>query len=115
MKKDHPSILALIVIVGSLAVSVNAVSTIGDLWKRKDVVRQRQDDVVLIEKENQMLEGKLREATSPAFLERQARNALGMIKEGEAIVLLPSRGNTAGQSTAVDIRENWKKWWELFF
>lgn len=56
--------------------------------------------------------------SSPQFLEREARDKLGLIKKGEKVVILPETdfiGNPAWAAAPmrVDKTANWKKWRRL--
>jgi len=76
------------------------------------------------ERENTELKAKLEEVQSPAFIERMARETLGMVKEGETVVLVPKTPHAnlpAGEGGANDQRREegnvpkWRQWWKLFF
>jgi len=104
----------LIVIV-SLLLVVSMSKSIYNLWKKKDIVRERRAELENLKAENITLQQQLKEAQSPEFIEKQAREKLGLLKEGETIVLMP---NDKTQMTNGETRENlpiWKKWWRLFF
>jgi len=52
------------------------------------------------------------------FLEKEARDNLGLVKKGETVAILPSESrhgrNEAQQGENQGI-SNWKRWWRLFF
>lgn len=100
----------------SLGLCVNAGRTIWELWKRKDVVNVRQEELSRIKQENRTLEVTLKDIQSETYLERIARDKLGMVKEGEIIIIMPEAGNSlpAGEAGGQG-SPNWKKWWGLFF
>ncbi len=86
------------------------------LWKRKDIIRDRADALKQLENRNADLQKQLIEAQSPAFIERTAREKLGLIKQGEEIVLVPSgQASGAAQPFSGANQPNWKQWWQLFF
>ena len=107
----------LIVTLISLVMVVGLSRGIYALWKKKDIVSERQEALAKLEREQQELKQKLEEAQSPEFIERMARENLGFIKEGETIVLMPNDKwpmlNEEGQPQ--ENIPNWKKWWRLFF
>lgn len=105
----------LIVILISLVMVVGLSRGLYALWNKKDIVSERQEALRKLERENQELQKKLEEAKSPEFIERMARDNLGLIKEGETIVLMPNLPAQAGDQKEEENLPNWKKWWQLFF
>ena len=66
-------------------------------------------------RENKLLRKRLAEVSSDAFVEREARDKLGMGKEGEVIVILPQMTNDKLQITnQSENKPIWKRWWELY-
>jgi cell division protein FtsB len=105
------AILCVIVSIGLLR------SIIGHL-RRTDVVGESRDTLVKEQKRNQELKDRLKEATSAAFIEKQAREKLGMAREGETIVLIDkSQSLRINNQTGISAEKlsNWKRWWKLFF
>lgn len=99
----------------SLGLAISAGRTIVELWQRRDVVDVRKRELAKIQAENNTLQDKLKDMGSDAYVERVARDQLGMIKEGETIVMLPEgavQGRESGEEKNIP---NWKKWWSLFF
>jgi cell division protein FtsB len=85
--------------------------------RQNDIVSERK---IVLEREierNTKLQEQLRIATSASFLEKQAREKLGLAKEGETIVLLGESQNSENQlhPSSVTPQSRWKKWWRLFF
>ena len=66
-------------------------------------------------RENELLTKRLVEVSSDSFVEREARDKLGMGKEGEVIVILPKMTNDKLQITnQSENKPNWKRWWDLY-
>ncbi|MEK7543735.1 MAG: septum formation initiator family protein [Patescibacteria group bacterium] len=113
-------IIRLIIIAVSAVLIVNLSRSIWDLWWRRDILGERQAVLQRLEAQNRSLQRELEYAQSPEFIEQEARNRLGLGKEGEAIVLMPNgqqEGRDNKQETE-NIKENvpnWKRWWRLFF
>jgi len=109
-------IFQLCVLLVSLGLCLSAIGTIVDLWHRRDLVGAREQDLTTITRENQKLQSELRETQSDDYVERIARDKLGLVKDGEAILLLPQKQGTTsvyGGGTSND--PNWQRWWKLFF
>lgn len=116
MKSEKKGIVPFIVLIVSFGLCVSSFQTILDLWKRWDIVRERKLELSHAVKENRLLEQKLAETKSDQYVEKVARNTLGLIKEGEAIVLLQGKGKGFRETDASTDKEvNWRKWWWLFF
>lgn len=87
-----------------------------DLVKRRDVVKERQQELLRVEAENAKLKAQLNEVQSPGFIERMAREKLGLVKVGETVVFLPqATGSSVTEAKTDENLPNWKKWWKLFF
>lgn len=80
-------------------------------------VEESEKRLVKLREENEQLRRELEYKKSPEFVEREIREKLGLVKKGEAIVVLPQDDSSqstvdGGQSTQVP---NYIKWWKLFF
>jgi len=67
------------------------------------------------QKKNQYLNEKLYYVKTDKFVENQAQNKLGMLKEGEFFVIAPTAAPQNTPTQTINTEPNWKKWWELFF
>ncbi|MDP3998938.1 MAG: septum formation initiator family protein [bacterium] len=84
-----------------------------NLWQRAEKVEDVRQDRLKEEKRNQELNKKLEFSQSTDFIEKQAREKLGLTKPGETVVIMTPQEATS--SSAIEILPNWKKWWNLFF
>lgn len=108
----------IFVIIG-LVVIVNLIVSSIILWKKKDIVTERKEILKEFEKENAELQKKLEDVQSESFIEREAREKLGMAKEGEVVVLMENsvskeEGSLNKEEKDISVMPNWKKWLELF-
>jgi cell division protein FtsB len=104
------SIIIFLLIINDLAHSIY------DIWQKKDFVSEAQIELDFQKQENQRLKSALSYSQTPEFIEKEARNKLFMVKEGEQKVLL-SKEEKERQNPPAG-RENipnWKQWMELFF
>lgn len=98
----------------SLILVVSLTRSVFELSKKQDIVRRSQDELARLERENRELEEALAAAETPEFIEKTAREKLGLVKEGETVVVLPK--TKEGQETISNKQiPNWKKWRDLFF
>lgn len=84
-------------------------------------ISKAEQNLKTLQKENHELSQELREVQKGQFLEKQARDKLGLAKEGEVVLVLPDReiiksANRDYQKVieAVEVLPNWQKWLELF-
>ncbi|MEK7141826.1 MAG: septum formation initiator family protein [Patescibacteria group bacterium] len=112
-------IVRLIIIVVSLVLIVNLTRSIWDLWRRRDILGERQAVLRRVEAEHARLQKELEYAQSPEFIEQEARNRLGLAREGESVVILPKLQITNSKTQTKEEKgeniPNWKRWWRLFF
>ena len=111
----HPFI-RLVIVVFSLILCVGLVRSIYSHFTREDTVGER--NITLEQEKKRYLEltQKLKVATSEAFVEEQARNKLGLVKEGDTVILLDtSQAPPGGRGEGEKELSNWQKWWRLFF
>ena len=114
MNPFRNKITQLLVFIISLGLCLSALGTIIDLWHRKDIVSTRQNDLNAITRENQALEQELQDTKKRDYVERIARDKLGMVKDGESILLLPESGPQLKKETESS-EPTWQKWWKLFY
>ena len=87
---------------------------------RNDVEKERQK-VAKMEADNTTLQAQIAQAQGSDFIEKQIRDKLGLVKPGEAIVVLPDDNILRKLAPQVIEEEetlpdpNWKKWEKLFF
>lgn len=118
MKRIRQPFMRLLIVGISLSVVVSLSRSVWRLWKKQDVVHERE---VVLEQEKEVnikLNKELDEAKTPQFVEREAREKLGMVKEGETVVIMPNDQYPISNiqiKSEEDTLPNWKKWWRLFF
>ncbi len=86
----------------------------------KNAIKKEETRLVKLRKENEELKKRAEEVGKDIFFEKEARNKLGLGKEGETIVVLPddetlrklALKREEEQDTLPD--PNWKKWLKLF-
>ncbi len=116
MKTTQLSVVRFILLIISFGLSISALRTIVDLWHRRDIMQERQTELNRKIEDNDRLAQQLKEIGSEEYTEKVARNTLGLVKDGESIVILPGAGSRSSkQSGEVERLVNWQKWWGLFF
>lgn len=111
-------ILGLLFLLGLYLI----VSFTRDLW----VLRQKEKEItqsqLQLEKAkigNKGLKEELEYVQSEAFIEKEARDKLGMAKPGETVLVLPQLEGIVNFVSFGEAEEkelpNWQRWWRLFF
>ena len=86
------------------------------LWRTRSLVQDAQIRLEKTRLENQRLTQKLAEIQSEEFVEREAREKLGLGKAGEVVLILPDQNNnpqTEIKNYKLKIK-NWRLWWDLY-
>lgn len=115
MKFFKSRLFRLIVAIISLIMVVTLSRSVYDLWRRKDIVSERQRVLRQAEEENRRFKQELAQVQTVEFIEKQVRDKLGLVRPGEAVVIVPKPAdNVAAEETGPKLA-NWQKWWKLFF
>lgn len=110
-----------IVICISIFIIISLSRSVADLWQRRSIVEQERKRLSELEKKHTELTEKFETVQTPAFVEREARERLGMAKEGETIIILE---DSSMPQDLKFVRSNndtpeqlpyWKRWWQVFF
>ena len=84
-------------------------------------INRAEEKVEELKQKNQELAQQLETIKSDQYIEKQIRDNLGLVKEGEVMIILPE-DEILDKLAPVDMEEqnilpdpNWKKWLKLFF
>lgn len=95
-----------------------------DLWQRRTIVGEEQKRFAVAQKRHEELTKKLEMVQTPAFVEQEARDRLGLAKEGDTILFIdnsPDKNDTTSVVSDSPLEgdrhqlPNWKRWWQVFF
>jgi cell division protein FtsB len=97
-------------------------SSIYRLWKKGDVVFDKQKYLKTIEKEQDQLKTELSYTLKSTFIEEEARNKLNLVKPGETLVIVPNASVSAKNeygSDSLSEKEMFhesivRRWWKVF-
>lgn len=109
-----------ILIAISVFAIINLSGSVLDLFQRRNIIRDEQKRLDALKKRHDELTQRLAYVQTPAFVEQEAREKLGMAKEGETVILtdqtmpLPDTVDMHKQVSSGDL-PNWKRWWRIFF
>lgn len=109
-----------ILLIFGLYLIVSFSRDIFNLFQKGKEVEKEQLKLEELQIKNEELKRQLEYVKSAEFLEKEAREKLGLAREGEVVVILPENleelisGNQSQISENQQI-PNWKKWLKLFF
>ena len=108
------SLTLLIVLSLSLIRSINRIREGDNLIQKSEIKLKKALE------ENKKLEEQVKIVQSDEFVEKQLRNKLGLVREGEMVIVLPEAEIVKKLSPVIPEKEetkpkpNWQKWMELF-
>lgn len=111
MKKILPFFLLIILLLLLKSVIVSIYQNLTNDSPTAKLASQLSEE----KKNNQFLQQRLFYVKKDEFIENEARKKLGMVKEGERIIVAPTKQPESPRPERMDTRQNWKKWWDLFF
>lgn len=110
-----------VVVIVILFVVASMVNTTLRILKRGDAVEEAKAKLAQVEAEKKRLAEELSRVNSAEFIEEQARDKLGLAKEGETVVVLPPdevlrslAPATEEDELFLEILPIWRRWVKLF-
>lgn len=110
-------LVIFIVVTVILVIVYNLINQIITISKAGDRLTEALADLHQLEVKNKQLKEELKLVKTPEFIEKEARNKLGLTKEGETLVIIPEETfKKIIGSDKVEIKlPNPLGWWKLFF
>lgn len=106
----------IVAVVGLLLIINGLIGSIFDLWSKQDVLKVAQRKLDIEKAKNAKLKAEYTLSQRQEFVEKEARNKLFWVKEGEQNVLIPDdllpKDN---EIKAIKQDPYWKQWIDLFF
>lgn len=115
MMSQQGNRLVWIVWIISFILCLSAGRTIIDLLHRRDIVNVRKLELQQKQQQNKTLEQSLSDMKSEGYIERIARNQLGLVREGETMLILPDQSASNSSEQTEAIGPLWRQWFHLFF
>jgi cell division protein FtsB len=105
-----------VVIIVCLYLIVTTVQAIVDMGRAGNKLTDRENRLSDLKKQQEELFKQKAAVEKPSFLEKAARDQLGLSKPGEEVVVIPPELLIDPTKIAsVDATPNWKKWVRLWF
>lgn len=120
MLRKIKSIVKIIILGIVLILGLSLVRSIAKLANSNQRIVDEETKVAKLQKENRELEEKLKGIKSVEFIEKEARDKLGLAKKGELVVVLPDTETLKSLAPKLEEKKftlpdpNWKLWLNLF-
>lgn len=111
-------IVFFLIVIVSFFIIQDFLRSIYNLWQKRELVDIAKKELIAKQTENKKLKYQLKIAQSDEFVEKEARNKLLMVKEGEKEIVVDDKLiNSENKKVTVkkDNTLNIQKWWDLFF
>lgn len=113
--------LRLLILVLGIYLIVSLVQQSVSLWRAEERIKMAQRKAEEARQENEKLVEELKYVQSEEFVEKEARDKLGLGKEGETIVVLPQDliekkvDKVKKEQEEQEKIPNWQQWKEVFW
>lgn len=103
-----------------ILLSISVVRNVAKAREIRSEIAKEQAKVDKVKAENAALQKQIQETQNAAFIEKEVRDKLGLVKEGEAIVILPDEDTLKKLAPVTPTEENilpdpiWQRWLKLF-
>lgn len=120
MRLIRSRLFSVVFRLGSLILLVSLLLSIFDLVAKREIIKDHEAALAEARRENEHLKQEVAQAQTPEYIEREARNKLNLVREGETIVLIdPGDNQEINQGGTIFSSEPpipvWRAWWKLFF
>ncbi len=121
LKSKMHEFIPYVLLLTALFLAFSVVRNVFKILKAGERIRQEREKVEELRLENEGLKEEVKLVQGQEFLEKQARDKLGLAKEGEIVLVLPEKETL--KLFILETKEeketlpdpNWKKWLKLFF
>ncbi len=99
---------------------VNLSRSIIDLWQKGGLLDKEEERYAKARLENEELTKQYEQIQTPEYIEKEARDKLGLGREGEVVVVLPPNKDQSTDQLSNKVKDNevkavWRKWVEVLF
>jgi len=112
-------VIYLSIIIVGLLISFGLARNLYVTYQNSQLLTSAKEKLDRLRAENLRLKEEHTAASDPNFIEREARNRLGLVRPGETVVILPASGAAFPSSLSGEAvkptRPVWQQWLGLFF
>jgi len=115
------SLITFVIVIISASIGINLIRSIITIAGRGSRLDERRSAYEEVAVQNVQLTRKLIEVQTPAYIEKVAREKLGLTQPGEQVVLLPQWVHEGFSSPSAMVADDladlpvWQQWVTLFF
>lgn len=120
MKSKIKALIQIGLFLVAILLSFSLLGSISKIIGSNQKIVDAQNKVNLLEKENKDMNQKLQAVKSTEFVEQEARDKLGLAKNGEIVVVLPDEATLRSLAPKLETEKEslpipvWQKWLKLF-
>lgn len=101
---------------------INLTRSLINLWQKTSLISQEEERLAKVKLENEELKQQLAQIQTPEYIEQQAREKLGLAREGEIVIILPPSPYSQSEKNQLPPKENlkekeekpiWQQWLNL--
>lgn len=107
-------IISIVAIILILLTIKNIISSINRLRDTAEVAKRQEEQLRHQQQTHAFLQEQLKYVQTDEFVEQEARNKLGLVKQDEYVVLAPPPTKNSENEEDRSDDPNWKKWIQLF-
>ena len=108
-------ILNTIILLAGGLIIFNLLSNIIHFWQKRGLLTEEEQKLEELQTQNLELQAQLKYVQSEEFIEKSARENLGLAKPGEEVWVLPETIREIRESREIgEEKPNWEQWVELF-
>lgn len=94
---------------------INLTRSLIDLWQKGGLLDKEEERFAKVRLENEELNKEFARLQTPEYIEREARDKLGLAREGEAVVIIPptagNQSNTLKETNSKEVAKPiWQQW-----
>lgn len=121
MKQKLVNIMGLVLpILVFLILASSLVKSVTRIKQGNEIIKKTESRLEKINEENRKLEEQVQIVSSPEYVEKQLRDKMGLVKEGEVVLVLPEPEivkklvPNISFDEVVPLKPNYLKWFDLF-
>lgn len=121
MKQKLVNIMGLVLpILVFLILASSLIKSVTRIKQGNEIIKKTENRLNKINEENRKLEEQVQIVSSPEYVEKQLRDKMGLVKEGEIVLVLPEPeivkklAPKLSFNEAVPLKPNYQKWFDLF-
>lgn len=114
--------LRLFIFILGIFLIINLTRSLINLWQKTSLISQEEERLAKVKLENEELKQQLAQIQTPEYIEQQAREKLGLAREGEIVIILPPSPYSQSEKNQLPPKENlkekeekpiWQQWLNL--